>query len=189
MHNVLSLKQEKKKKKNSLPNQSTMALLTHWEAVINHKNPFDLISLHTFLYLTPLSPSAHKINLITLGNKKEKKTIDCTGPNFFFFFFLYLCICVCKRDDIHLYVFFFFNPIRLFVCVHILYTCVWGLHTSFFGSTYKHTAQKMYKPWIYEQGSKEQRRGRSTEWSLIKMGQHMVNHSVLQTCSALIKCT
>lgn len=24
------------------------------------------------------------------------------------------------------------------------------LHPSFFGSTFKHTAQKMYKPWIYE---------------------------------------
>lgn len=166
MHNVLSLKQGEKNKISN-PNQSTMALLTHWEATINHKNPFDLISLFVFDTSVWQSPSAHKINFITLSNKK-KKTIDCTGPKF-----VHLCIYVCKIDDIQLCFVSFahLGPAR------------------FFGSTYKHTAQNMYKPWIYEQGRKEQRGGQSTEWSLIKMGQHMVNHLALRACSALIKCT
>lgn len=58
---------------------------------------------------------------------------------------------------------------------------------SFFGSTHRHTAQKMYKPWIYERGRTEQRQGRSTERSLIKTERHMLNRSALRTCSLQLK--
>lgn len=68
------------------------------------------------------------------------KTVD--GPG--------LCLYVSESDPVLrvvliLILWFIFE----YVCVYTTYTCVWGIHDSFFGISYKHDIQKMYKPWIY----------------------------------------
>lgn len=94
---------------------------------------------------------------------------------------------VCRIDEIQLYVICLFLKKRSYLCAFML--CFWGLHASFFGSTCKHTAQKMYKPWIYERGRAERRRGHGAERPPTRSGRHMANRSAPQTCSALTRCT
>lgn len=149
MHNVLSLKQKKRKP----PHKVHLASLTHGEARLNHKTPFwSDFTTYSFVFDTSVcqSPSsAHKLI-------NTKKKVDCTGLKF-----LYLCMYACKRDEIQLHVYFLLDYLCVFIYIYIyIHVCVWGLHASFFGSTYKHTAQKMYEPWIYERGRTEQRRER-----------------------------
>lgn len=81
---------------------------------------------------------------------------------------VYLCACLYIYIYIYTYIYIY---IYRYTHAHKHTPVYVGLHASFFGSTYKHTAQKMYKPWIYERGSTQSsKEAWSTGWFPIKTG-------------------
>lgn len=116
MHNVLSLKQKKRKP----PHKVHLASLTHGEARLNHKMPFwSDFTTYSFVFDTSVcqSPSsAYKLI-------NTKKKVDCTGLKF-----LYLCMYACKRDEIQLHVYFLLDYLCVFIYIYI-YMCVSGACT------------------------------------------------------------
>lgn len=103
------------------------------------------------------------VSLLLLHRKiySDKKT-NINGPEF-----LHLCMNVFKTDEIQLFV----NASGWFLsdysCAFInRYVCTLkfpGACKRLSLAVLTNTAQKMYKPWIYERGRTEQRQGQSTE--------------------------
>lgn len=160
MHNVLSLKQKKRKP----PHKVHLASLTHGEARLNHKMPFwSDFTTYSFVFDTSVcqSPSsAHKLI-------NTKKKVDCTGLKF-----LYLCMYACKRDEIQLHVYFLLDYLCVFIYIYI-YTCVCLGPARFFLwqhlQTYSTEDVRTLNLRARENRAAE-REAESTEWSPDKNG-------------------